>query len=708
MSNSPSAAAFNGQNGHSHVNGSSRTVDWMGYPALFQRVAPSPAVQATPASAHHQDRSRGVPAANIREAFLGFCQAALFSPGSTIHFDRPSEAAAAAKALAAAEAYGLSRDEIHRLGCGLYSSPAAMRDDLLSVGFSDADIDAARVVCDDAGRPRAELSGCLVVPLTDEAGQLCDFLLLTVNESGRAFCGYRFLDGPAKSNIVAYGLQTALSHPTSRESLVLVDDALDCLLLQCRGVHSVAATGASGRDFSPRRWEELARLGVATVTLAFRNDERRASDVRDALVNALRARTAPEVFIADPFPAGEASAADVLRRFGKEACSVALATRSLAFHHKDFGAADYVRPTNRPVTTPHVLLHEPAPREQAPFRVAATPSVPHHRDAFRRHVAELAAALPAEERRVAEQVVATFDAAVEAGDFTRAAWTIDGHVANNPYFWMSYHPLRTTGTMPVASGHQTASVSSSAAVLDRLAKSPQPCDVPREMHDYRGHEAVSEVECLAVHSSRRRLAALCERLADALERQPLASFVVACCEHTDRQVVLALATELASRFSQGKALSIEEVRSRLADVEPAGGFSGKPWLADEAADRLRFWSNRLTFVTCPMNAAGIAAVEHTIEAAATKSAVGGIFFDGFPHLPWHLPTRGGETHWFHRLTARYGGALTIAAPAMPSDFVAAPWQFPSPICWPLTQTTGGLAVLNALREWLAREATVTH
>lgn len=704
MSHSHTAAALNGQNGRSHVNGSTRTVDWTGYSALFQRVTPSPAVQATPTPATHDDRSRSGRAANVREAFLGFCQASLFSPGTTVHFDRPSEAAAAAKALAAAERFGFSRDEIQRLGCGLYSSPAALREDLRSVGFSDAEIESARITCDDAGRPRAEFSGCLVVPLTDENGQLCDFLLLTVNEQGRAFCGYRFLDGPARSQIVAYGLQTALSRPHGRESLVLVDDVLECLLLQCRGIHSVAAIGTSGRDFSLRRWEELARLGVATVTLAFRNDERRATDVRDALVNALRARTAPEVFVAEAYPAGERSAADVLRRFGKDTCAVALATRSLAFHHKDFGAAERVRAVAAE-TVPHIAPESPEPPLS---RHEAVQPVAPHREAFQRHVAELAAALPAEDRSVAEQVIAAFRQAIEDNDFARAGWTIDGYVANNPYFWMSHHTTRPIAAPPAAAGHQSASVSSSAAVLDRLTKSPQTADIPREMHDYRGREAAATVEWITSASSRSRLAALCERIADVLERQPLVGFVVACCEHTDRQVVLALATHLASRFSPGPGLSIDEVRSRLSGVEPSGGFRDRPWLADEAADRLRLWSSRLTFVTCPMSSAGVAAIEQAVEAAALKTTIGGVFFDGVPHFTWDVPARGGEARWLHRFAAQHGCAMTVAAPAMPSDFTTPHWRSQTPVCWPLTQTAGGLSVLNALREWLARETAAVR
>ncbi|HEX6987742.1 MAG TPA: hypothetical protein VF170_20345 [Planctomycetaceae bacterium] len=417
MSNPSPAPAVNG-----HANGRpfpGRTIDWSGYPALFQRVAPERRKSETvesPATSLPAFRSGGV-----REAFLGFCQAALFAPHGW-----PSAAAAAGRALAAAEAFGFTRDEVRRLGCGLYSGPAALREGLRGVGFTDAEIDAARLVADESGRPRSELAGCLVVPLADESGRLCDFLTVSIAESCRAFSGYRFLDGPTRSSVVAYGLQTALSRPAGHESLVLVDDVLECLLLQCRGLSHVAAVGGAGQHLSPRRWEELARLGVGTVTLAFRRDDRHVASVRDALVSALRARTAPEVFVANPYPGGERSLADVLRRFGKDACTAATFARSLAFHDKDFGAECRVRPTEE----------SPAPPASAE---------PHYRLASQMHVAELAAALPAEDRAVAEPLIAAVEAAIAVGDFPRAAWLVDGGAFGWPARNWWRHPAGRNG-----------------------------------------------------------------------------------------------------------------------------------------------------------------------------------------------------------------------------------------------------------------------
>ncbi|MGC1273283.1 MAG: hypothetical protein WBC44_06215 [Planctomycetaceae bacterium] len=738
MSNSNNATAANGQ------ARAGRTVDWTGYPALFQRVAPHTPTNETVESPTGPTPIIGQ-SGGIREAFLGFCQAALFAPGISRRFDRPSETAAAARAIAAAEAFGFTRDEIRRLGCGLYTGPAAVQEDLRGAGFVAAEIDAARLVHDESGRLRAELTGCLTVPLTDESGHLCDFLLLSVDETGRTFGGYRFLYGPAKSKVVVYGLQTALSRPLGRESLVLVDDVLEGLLLQCRGLPHVAAVGSCGEDLSPRRWEELARLGVATVTLAFRRDERHAAEVRDALVNALRAKTAPQVYVTNPYPGGERSAADVLRRFGKDTCAAALSARSLAFHDKDFGAADRTRAAAEPSPTFVATLPEPFEPWRQP-EPANGKAEPHFRAAFRQHLADLAAAMPLEERRIAEQVISAVDGAIVAGDFARASWLVDGSTPG--YFpgsvntfgpWSApFGPTSAYGPgwsyepawlhrQDMRHPSQTASIASAGAVLDRLMKSPQPVDIPTYLAGYAGRETPSTVEWVIDSSARGRLATLCERVIDACERRPGQAFVVVCCEHSEQQIMLAIATHLASRISEGEGLTIEEVRTRFAGGEPTTGFRDKPWLADEAADRLRLWSNRMTFVTCPPTSAGQAAVEQAIETARSKATIGGIYFDSLPDSGGQHATDPACLAWLNDLAARCGGQVFATAATAPVVLAAAqpiaawstsalatsalatmwPTMWPhhvgTPSQWPLRRTESGRRILTTLCDWLRRE-----
>lgn len=701
-------------NGHAtngFVQHPRRTVDWSGYPTLFQRVAPAeqPVGQAASAVefASHPPQVTMRYSQSIGEAFHAFCQAALFSPGVATRTDRPSEIMAASRVIAAAEAFGFTRDELQRLGCGLYASPAAVREDLRSMGFAEAEIDAAQLVSDTAGRPRAELAGCLVVPLNDETGHVRDFLCVTVGESG-SFAGYRFLHGPAKSKIVAYGLQAALSHPTTRESLTLVDDVLDCLLLQCRGLHHVAAVGAAGKDFPPRRWEELARLGVRTATLAFRQDDRHAANVRDALVSALRARTAPEVFVANPYPASERSAVDVLRRFGKAACAAALASRSLAFHDKDFGAAERVR-----------RVAEERRRESVPAVEAAKPQAvsvvkstePHFRAAFRQHLSELVAALPAEERSQGEHMIAVFDAAIQAGDLPHAKWLFERLPFGSLMDWGHWKTAPLRPSVRVVSQNESEAVASAAAILDRIVKPARPTNVPDYLADYAGRDSHSAIEWLINASPRGRVAMLCERIIDACERRPSESFIVVCCEHTERQIMLVLVTHLASRISTGSGLTASEVEARLTGREPVSGYCDKPWLVDEAADRIRLWSNRLTFVTCSSTLAGRAAVEQAIETARAKSCFGGLFLDTLPtgqgiHFP--EPTGAG---WITMLASRFNGNIVVATTSMPAAWPA-PW--PSLGQNPELQGTWlghfaiGPQIVTVLDEWLYREQEIAR
>ena len=46
-----------------------------------------------------------------------------------------------------------------------------------------------------------------------------------------------------QTEMVAYGLKTALKRPLGRKNLVLVEDIVDALYLQCRGFTNVAAVG---------------------------------------------------------------------------------------------------------------------------------------------------------------------------------------------------------------------------------------------------------------------------------------------------------------------------------------------------------------------------------------------------------------------------------------------------------------------------------
>lgn len=703
MSQPNVAPSSNGQAKSEFLDRSKRTVDWSGYPTLFQRVGHSVHSESSRSvEIHSPSPEMGMQhTARITEAFQAFCQAALLSPSSSFRHDLPSEATAARRAIAAARAFGFTLEDIRRLGCGLYSGPAAVREDLRSIGFTEAEIGAAQLVCDSSGRPRVELAGCLIVPLSDERGYICDFLCVTVDEKD-TLSGYCFLYGAARSEIVAYGLQAAMSHPGSRESLTLVDDVLETLFLQSQGVPHVAAIGATGSEFTPRRWEELARLGIRTVTLAFRQDDRHATNVRDVLVSALRARTAPEVFVAKPFPGSERSAADVLRRFGKEACSKALAARALAFHDKDFGAADYER---RAFTG---FYRKAAPAVSAPESSddrSETFAEPHFRDAFRKHLSELVAALPVEERKPYTQFVSAFDAAVSSGNRQQAKWLLERPHYVNSAEWEGWKSSHFPFGMHVQNHGRHFSVVEAADVLDRVRNSSQPAGIPPYLRDDAGHESRSSVEWIVETTPRRRLSSLCERIIDASERRPSESFLVVCCEHSERQIMLTLVAHLASRLSTGPGLSVLDVEARLTGSEPPQGYCNKPWLIDEAADRIRIWSSRLTFLTSPRTMDGHSAVEQIVGIAHSRSCVGGLFFDALP-MGAATPLNAHDANWVATLVSRFSGTITIATPVFPMSWPAY-WSYGWPgiethSAWPRNSVTGR-QIFATLNDWLRRE-----
>lgn len=441
----PSPLHFDQQPGGSR--GTNRCVDWTDYPALFQGPSRKPTLSTVRADREPPVAMRT--GHDIHEAFLGFCQALLLRPDFT-RFDRPSERSAVSAAHTAAESFGFTSEEIRRLGCGLYPSPAAVREYLRGVGFSDREIELAGLICDATGRPRVELAGNLVVPLADENGRGRDYLLVSIDERRSTFASYRYLFGAAASGIVAHGLDAALVPARVENALVLVEDILEAFLLQCRGIHNVAAIGGRGRDLSPARWEALSGLGIETVVLAFRQDERYERNIRDALVNALRGRIAPEVYVANTYPAYEESPLNVLRRFGRETCARALYERTLAFHQKDF----------RGVENEASLNEEEIPAARRDLE-------PYYRTAFRRHLNDLVSALPAEYRLVQERRLVAVEEAICAAEWRRLRHLVSGH--NFP------EPDARNGAWRESASRATTTRANMAASVDRR-KTPARAD----------------------------------------------------------------------------------------------------------------------------------------------------------------------------------------------------------------------------------------
>ena len=92
------------------------------------------------------------------------------------------------------------------------------------------------------------------------------------------------------------------------------------------------------------------------------------------------------------------------------------------------------------------------------------------------------------------------------------------------------------------------------------------------------------------------LAMLCDRVADALDRRAAGAVTVLLRDCSPGAFAALLVTHLTARINGGAGLTAGEVDARLAGRDAAHRYAAKPWLADEAADRLRGHGDRLKLV----------------------------------------------------------------------------------------------------------------
>lgn len=546
------------------------------YSAVFQRVSPSSHVAPEPIPPISHD---------IYDAFTAFVQHRPAEFGAhDEHSRHRSEAWDYLGSL------GFHPQEVQKLRFGVYSSPEDVRSVLRSDGFSDAAILESGLVTDARGAFRDDWRGSLIVPLEDENGRICD-VLAVIRENGSA--RREFALGPARSEIAAYGLKTAFVTSAGRQNLVLVEDIMEAFYLQCRGFTNVAAVGGDGREFSSKRWENLARLDVEAVTLAFGNDRTRQRDVREALDHALRAPSAPEVFVLERTQLLEnETLADVARRHGLEACQKAAAVKSLAFHGKHFGWSWKREPVRQ---NGHKALVG-FPRDNRPGELwTESERIAHPY-----------------ERAAVQQTIAEVNEALDHRQYDHARSVLDSRLT---------HPWRQTAPEEIRSANVDA-------ILDSLCKQKSPNAVPEQFRDYDGNELQKNtVTVLANESRRGRLADLCSRLVTALETQTDQTFVVVCREFSEEVVTLGLIAQMTRRMTTAQGLTFEEIQARLSGRDPEAGYGDKPWLVDEAVDRLRRWADRLRFLT---GAADLSNAGWFVERIADSQTLGGVFFDSVP------------------------------------------------------------------------------
>lgn len=196
----------------------------------------------------------------------------------------------ARRAIAVLHAQGFDIQCLGRLPIGLLTSLAPIRHELLRAGFSVSEIRASKLLAD------CRLPGRLIGPIRDPHGRIVSFWARSVDDSHARDL---FLDGQWKTSTAVVGLEIALAANVDCH-MVLVEDVLDALLLQAAGMGNVAAIGGSAREMTARRWQRLAELGVARVTLALRSSQGRRVALHAALAAAYRAKAAPDVWFLPP------------------------------------------------------------------------------------------------------------------------------------------------------------------------------------------------------------------------------------------------------------------------------------------------------------------------------------------------------------------------------------------------------------------------
>ena len=615
--------------------------------------------------------SRSADKWDIRQAFLSLAAGRLTD---TARND-------AARAHAFLTQYGFESNDIETLGFGLYPEPGEVEDYLKRCGFAEQAVRNSGLTRDRRGDRRGDWAGCLVLPIDDETGRCVDLAVIDPAPGPHRVMRVGLVRGAEASGVVAYGLRNALQYSQGKGqrgdrkgTLVLTEDLLEACLLNVRGFGPVAAIGGEGGTFVARRWEELARLGIGTVTLAFREDAGRHDAVRDCLVHALRARTAPEVFVLEPTgPADCETLAETVRVHGVGAAERRLSHRTLAFHGKDFGAAprqgaDADWAVRQPAPAP-----KPRPKPQPRF-VRPEPEPEPKRDElgeFREKVrAELARLPHGPERRAAAELFAEVDAALAAGRFDRARNLLarafafvrdedgkdgkeekqdaaaryaaygepgnwgEGRETPGESFsdesgrsWFT-DPGRTDGyarawanDAPYAGAEQAgerraATSHALATVLDDLCgagRGPVICD---RLH---GETAAAirpgTLTALTAADPAASLAMVCDRVADALERCDHAPLTVILRDATPGAFAAMLIAHLTARLNGGYGLTAGEVDARLAGRDADHHYTAKPWLADEAADRLRTHGDRLRVVDA--RGAEFAQVLHTLTRSGS-------------------------------------------------------------------------------------------
>ena len=255
--------------------------------------------------------------------------------------------------------WGFQPQRLDELPLGLFVGAESMRTALLATGFTEPEINASKLLAD--GRT----AGRLIGTVRDLRGQIVNFWAGSLVDREPK---YLFLNGNWKQTVGVIGLETAMPAGSDGQ-IVLVEDPLDALLLQSKGLSRVAAIGSSGKSLTRRRWRRLAALGVRSVTLVPNDDQRGRQGLRAALRNALSTPDAPEVWFLPPgIVPGAATPAEMVRTAGTEAFRAIIASERV---HSYLGRAMSILRSHGPDSQWTPMARRAALEEAIAFYVKA-------------------------------------------------------------------------------------------------------------------------------------------------------------------------------------------------------------------------------------------------------------------------------------------------------------------------------------------------
>lgn len=559
--------------------------------ALFQRVNGSAHYSESTRAAVEPARPREPVTASARELniYTELMSHLRFHPTDLRHHDDVRHATPSlTRAVDCLEAQGFTRDEILECGFGLYPAGDEVHNFLRRRGFSDTAIRESGLV---SVNRHEDWHGCLLCPVFDLDGQMVDIVAWSPVNSTAVPEIFHWARGPHASGVSVIGLNSPYtSRPLTSlpADIVIVEDPAEALLLQSRGINGVCAIAGDGNELSPQRWQELARLGVRSVTLAFRRTHNWRRDVRDALENALHARTAPEVFVIDhELLAEHESPADVVKQHGTKACERLLDSRSRAYFGKDFGWSSEPR---REFTAKPAPVREPKPTREPASRWdwSFGRDWSNREDVVRSRWATWRAELEqdiehlatADERAAMWDLVRDVDDALSRGHYRLARELVESRLSGR----VTHEPASQWRSQAVT------------GVLDKLTIDGRAPRMADELSSLVGRdEQAGSVKVLAAADRNSRFQELCARVVHTINHAGHA-VVVVCREFTEDEITLGVIAQQVQALTDGPGHSLAAIQTRLSGHDPREGYQDKPWLIDEAVDRLRQAGTRVQFI----------------------------------------------------------------------------------------------------------------